>query len=108
MTPIDLSQSIAIAGGGIGGLTAALSLARLGRRVAVIEQAPVLQEIGAGIQMGPNAFKVFGMLGLRGAAGQGRGLSGSLSDQRCPDGRIHHSHPLWPDEHRTLPAIPTA
>jgi 3-hydroxybenzoate 6-monooxygenase len=65
MNAIDLNPSIAIAGGGIGGLTAALALARLGLRVTVIEQAPALQEIGAGIQMGPNAFKIFGMLGLR-------------------------------------------
>jgi 2-polyprenyl-6-methoxyphenol hydroxylase-like FAD-dependent oxidoreductase len=58
-------RSIAIAGGGIGGLTAALALARTGNQVTVFEQAPALQEIGAGIQMGPNAFKLFELLGLR-------------------------------------------
>jgi 2-polyprenyl-6-methoxyphenol hydroxylase-like FAD-dependent oxidoreductase len=58
-------RSIAIAGGGIGGLTAALALVRTGHRATVFEQAPVLQEIGAGIQMGPNAFKLFELLGLR-------------------------------------------
>lgn len=60
-------RSIAIAGAGIGGLTAALALARLGHHVTVFEQAPVLQEIGAGIQMGPNAFKLFEVIGIRGA-----------------------------------------
>lgn len=60
-------KSIAIAGAGIGGLTAALALARLGHHISVFEQAPVLQEIGAGIQMGPNAFKLFEVIGIRGA-----------------------------------------
>ncbi|MCK9916007.1 FAD-dependent oxidoreductase [Microbacteriaceae bacterium K1510] len=60
-------RSIAVAGAGIGGMTAALVLARLGYQVSVFEQAPVLQEIGAGIQMGPNAFKLFDMIGIRAA-----------------------------------------
>jgi 3-hydroxybenzoate 6-monooxygenase len=55
---------IAVAGGGIGGLTAALCLRRLGYRVTVLEQAAQLREIGAGIQMGPNAFKIFDILGI--------------------------------------------
>ena len=54
-----------IAGGGIGGLTAALTLARAGHRVTVLEQAPVLAEVGAGIQLSPNASRVLCDLGLR-------------------------------------------
>ena len=53
-----------IVGGGIGGLAAALALARIGRRVHVFEQAKELKEIGAGIQLGPNAFHLFALLGL--------------------------------------------
>lgn len=56
--------SIAVIGGGIGGLTAALSLLRAGHDVHVHEQAPGLNEVGAGIQISPNASKVLHGLGL--------------------------------------------
>ncbi|TNE68365.1 MAG: 3-hydroxybenzoate 6-monooxygenase [Rhodobacteraceae bacterium] len=55
---------IIIAGGGIGGLAAACGLARKGHRSIVVEQAPALGEIGAGIQIGPNAFHCFDYLGI--------------------------------------------
>jgi len=57
-------MKILIAGAGIGGLTAALCLQQLGHTVKVIEQAPVLDDIGAGIQLSPNANKVFSKLGI--------------------------------------------
>ena len=50
--------SIAIVGGGIGGLTAATLLLRAGFDVQVYEQAKVLGEVGAGINIGPNAFRL--------------------------------------------------
>ena len=55
---------IIIAGGGIGGLAAACGLAQKGMRSIVVEQAPELGEIGAGIQIGPNAFHCFDYLGV--------------------------------------------
>jgi len=55
---------IVIAGGGIGGLATALGLARKGFRSIVLEKAPQLGEIGAGIQLGPNAFHAFDYLGV--------------------------------------------
>lgn len=55
---------ILIAGGGIGGLATALVLARDGHAVTVLEQAPSFGEIGAGIQLGPNIFRMFAWLGL--------------------------------------------
>ncbi|PJE34028.1 salicylate hydroxylase [Pseudooceanicola lipolyticus] len=57
-------QPILIAGGGIGGLAAACGLARKGLRSIVVEQAAQLGEIGAGIQIGPNAFHCFDYLGV--------------------------------------------
>ena len=58
------SLPILVAGGGIGGLAAALALTRQGFSVKVLEQAPELGEIGAGIQLGPNAFAAFDALGI--------------------------------------------
>ncbi len=57
-------HTILICGGGIGGLAAALVLARDGYRVEVFEQSDAFREIGAGIQIGPNAFRMFERLGL--------------------------------------------
>lgn len=56
---------IAIVGGGIGGLAAARALSLAGRRSVVLEQAPRFAEIGAGIQVGPNGFRMLETLGLR-------------------------------------------
>jgi salicylate hydroxylase len=58
------SRTVMIAGGGIGGLTAALAIAQQGFRAVVYDQADWLEEIGAGIQLSPNASRVLIALGL--------------------------------------------
>jgi len=58
------SRPVIIAGGGIGGMAAALALARAGFGVKILEQASQIGEIGAGIQLGPNAFSAFDALGV--------------------------------------------
>lgn len=57
-------KPVVIAGGGIGGLACALGLVQRGFRVTVLEQAHEFGELGAGIQLGPNAFHVFDALGV--------------------------------------------
>src|SRR4051812_15714356 len=56
---------ILVAGGGIGGLAAAVALARQGFPVRVFEQAPEFKELGAGIQLGPNIFRAIERVGLK-------------------------------------------
>jgi salicylate hydroxylase len=60
------SDGILIAGGGIGGLTAALALARRGFRVILFDRMEKLEEAGAGIQLAPNATRILVALGLAG------------------------------------------
>ena len=67
------SSRIIVVGGGIGGLAASLALARQGFEVTVLEQAPEIGEIGAGIQLGPNAFSAFDALGV-GEKARGRAV----------------------------------
>jgi 2-polyprenyl-6-methoxyphenol hydroxylase-like FAD-dependent oxidoreductase len=66
-------RTIVIAGAGIGGLTAALALARKGFRIALIDKAEKLEATGAGIQLSPNAARV--LLGLGAELGLGERLA---------------------------------
>ncbi len=59
-----MARRALIAGAGIGGLTAALALARGDFKVEIFERAPVLQEFGAGLQLTPNATRVLERLGV--------------------------------------------
>lgn len=60
----DGESEFLVVGGGIGGLATAYALARQGRAVRVLEAAPQFGEIGAGIQLAPNATQVLEQLGL--------------------------------------------
>ena len=64
MTSSSSSLPVLVSGGGIGGLAAALALVRQGFQVQVFEQSAEIGEIGAGIQLGPNAFHAFDALGV--------------------------------------------
>lgn len=59
-----LAPPVLVAGGGIGGMACALALARLGQPVELLEQSPSIGEIGAGLQLGPNAFAALDALGV--------------------------------------------
>ena len=59
-----MTAHVLIAGAGIGGLGAALALAQIGLKVTVLEQADVFGEVGAGVQVSPNAYNVLSGWGL--------------------------------------------
>ncbi len=67
-------QEVIILGGGIGGLAAAAALAMRGAKVTVLEQAPAIREVGAGIQISPNGVAVLDALGL-GATARARSVA---------------------------------
>jgi 2-polyprenyl-6-methoxyphenol hydroxylase-like FAD-dependent oxidoreductase len=56
--------SVIIVGGGIGGMAAALALSRLGIKIKLLEQSAQIGEIGAGVQLAPNAFAALDALGV--------------------------------------------
>jgi len=89
-----MHTQVAVIGGGIGGLGAALSLFRAGFDVQVYEQAHTLREVGAGIQISPNASRVLQGLGL---ADKLAGLGvrpGAHHQRRWDDGRTLLKTPL--------------
>ncbi len=55
---------VTVIGAGIAGLAAACALGQRGARVRVVERAPLLSEVGAGLQLSPNAMRVIDALGL--------------------------------------------
>ena len=80
---------VLIAGGGIGGLTAALALLRMGCEVEVCEQAPELREVGAGIQLAANGTRVLYALGV------GEELKALSCEAEGKEIRIWNSGETW-------------
>lgn len=80
------TTKIAVIGGGIGGLTAALALARRGSQVTVYEQARELGEIGAGLHLSPNGLKVLRALGLEPAVAAVAGRPRSIVTRHFASG----------------------
>lgn len=86
-------MKVLIAGAGIGGLTAALCLLQRGLDVQIIERACELGEVGAGIQLPPNAMKVFAKLGLTDALKAAAYAPVALEARLGEDGRKIFSVP---------------
>ena len=86
--------SVAIIGGGIGGLTAATLLLRAGFDVQVYEQARALEEVGAGIRIGPNASRILHRLGIAEVLGRTGVKPATFDQRRWDDGRILLRSPL--------------
>lgn len=85
---------VAIVGAGIGGLAAAGALLRAGAEVQVLEQASALGEVGAGIQMTPNAVKVLRGLGLEGQLARYGFLPQAIVGRDWKSGRVNFRTPL--------------
>lgn len=88
---------IAVVGGGIGGLSAALWLLKAGFDVHVYEQAPRFGEIGAGIQISPNASRLLHRLGLKEAMERWGVRPGAVHQKRWDDARTLQRAPLGPE-----------
>jgi salicylate hydroxylase len=85
---------VAVIGGGIGGITAALSLLRAGADVHVYERAKTLSEVGAGIQVSPNASRILHRLGLADALANMGVKPLAFHQRRWDDGRTLLRTPL--------------
>jgi 2-polyprenyl-6-methoxyphenol hydroxylase-like FAD-dependent oxidoreductase len=86
--------SVGVIGGGIGGLSAALSLLQAGLDVQVYEQAPMLGEVGAGINLSPNASRVLHRLGLAQQLARTGVKPAAWHQRRWDDGRTLLRTPL--------------
>ena len=92
-----MSLEVAVIGGGIGGLSAALHLLKVGLDVHVYEQAPRIVEIGAGIQISPNASRLLAQLGLNAAMDAVGVRPLAVHQRRWDDGRTLQRAPLGPE-----------
>jgi salicylate hydroxylase len=95
---------IAIIGGGIGGLSAALHLLKAGLDAHVYEQAASIGEIGAGIQISPNASRLLIRLGLKPALDAAGVRPLAVHQRRWNDGRTLQRAPLGPEVETTFGA----
>jgi salicylate hydroxylase len=93
-----------VVGAGIGGLTAALALRAAGLDVAVYEQADALREVGAGIQLAPNATRLLQRLGLSEALARAGVRPDAIEHKRWQDGRVLLRQPLGETCERTFGA----
>lgn len=87
-------SSIAIGGGGIAGLAAALLLAKAGRNIVVHERAAAFSEVGAGLQLSPNAGRILDSLGLGPALDAAAIRPVAIEMRAAASGRLIVSLPL--------------
>ena len=97
-------MKIAIIGGGIGGLSAALHLLKAGLDVHVYEQSPRIGEIGAGIQISPNASRLLIRLGLKPALDRAGVRPLAVHQRRWDDGRTLQRAPVGAEVETTFGA----
>lgn len=84
---MNKTETAIVVGGGIGGAAAALALAKVGVKVLLLEQAHEIGEIGAGIQLGPNAFSALDSLGVGEVVRQRAVFTDHISMMDAVDGK---------------------
>src|SRR6202035_2602409 len=95
---------IIVIGAGIGGRAAALTLRRAGLDVRVFEQATELREVGAGIQISPNASRILNRLGLEDALRRFGVRPRAIVIRRWDDGRVIARQPMADESERNFGA----
>lgn len=91
---MEFDADVLVAGGGIGGLAAALALARAGARVRVLERTASFSEVGAGIQIGPNVTRILRDWGLEAALRRVAAFPSRLQAREAMGGRVVGQLPL--------------
>jgi salicylate hydroxylase len=91
-----MALEVAIAGGGIGGLAAALGASRAGCNVRLLERATAFSEVGAGVQLGPNVTRVLHAWGLHDALGSVAAFPERLQVRNAEGGELLGELPLGP------------
>jgi salicylate hydroxylase len=89
-----MSEKVLIAGGGIAGITTGLALARTDASVQILERAPELTEVGAGIQLGPNVTRILNAWGLSTAMQKVASYPANLKARRVSTGEVLATSPL--------------
>ena len=92
----NVGGQVIVTGGGIGGLAAALALGRAGSEVRLFEQADAFSEVGAGIQLGPNATRLLHSWGLGKALAEVAAFPGKLQVRSATTGQTLGELPLGP------------
>ena len=92
--PIRRQKKIVVIGAGIGGLAAAVALRQRGFAIEVYERAGKLEEVGAGLQVGPNAVKVLRALGLQDALRRNAFEPINMVSLKWDDASLRHRDPL--------------
>jgi len=89
-----MSEKVLIVGGGIAGLASGLALARARAEVRILERAPELTEVGAGVQLGPNVTRILNAWGLSPAIEKVAAYPVSLKARSATSGEVLASLPL--------------
>lgn len=100
-----MSEPILVAGGGIGGLTAALALARRGVPSRILERQAEFSAAGAGIQLGPNGMRLLDLLGVAARLEPNTGRPGGIDLYDAPSGQKLNRLPLgdWIEKRHGAP-----